>query len=184
MKENMEHLFSENESLSQDKLSELSDYCNLHIQLQKDIEDLEEKLKKRKYELEQVSRSNIPELLNSVGLSELRLSNGLKIIVEDKLKANIANKNSLVAYRNMIKAEGGDYEAERTVDELFKSQAVIEDATDKLLEYLIDKEIPYDMKRTIHYQTLAKYCRNRLAQGKEIPEGISVFQYQETKIKM
>lgn len=181
---NLDHLFEEGEkTLTQDKLTQLSDYCNVYIQLEKDIADQELKLKNKKAELEQVSRTNIPELLNEVGLSEVKLADGKKVKIEDKLRANIADKNYLLAYKSMVKAEGGDEEAQRAVDELFKSQAIIESAEDELLEYFIENDIPYNVKRTIHYQTLVKYCKSKLEQGKEIPFGISVFQYQETKIK-
>jgi len=180
----LDHLFDEKEgNIPTDKLSELSNLCSLYKDTQQDIEKVEEKLKKKKEELENISRNLIPSILNEVGLSEVRLVTGEKVIVEDKLKASIADKNYMLAYQNMIKAEGGDEQAEKKIDSLFKSKAVIENISDEILELLIEHEIPYDMKRDIHYQTLNKYCRERLDHGDVIPEGISVFQYQETKLK-
>lgn len=182
--ENFDHLFDEEQrALTEDKLTQLSNLCFLYEELEKSIENLELQVKNKKAELEQVSRTHIPNILNAVGLSEVKLANGKKVIIEDKIHANIADKNYLLAYKSMIQAEGGDENAERMIDELFKSQAIIENAEDELLEYFIENEIPYNMKRTIHWQTLNKYCKGKLEQGKEIPEGISAFQYQETKIK-
>ena len=125
----------------------------------------------------------IPEILNEVGLSELKLSTGEKIIVKDQLKSSIADKNYLQAYQNMIAAEGGDADAKEKVDGLFKSKAIIENPDDQILNNLIEKQVPYDLKREIHWQTLQKYCKNKLDRGEKIPEGISVFTYSETVIK-
>lgn len=163
-------------------LTELSRLADKHKILEKEIEIAEEKLAEKKKELENVSRNLIPSILNSTGLSEVRLATGEKIIIQDKLNASIANKNYTLAYRNMINEEGGDEHAQSVIDALFKSQIVIDGEDEEVLNLLLDNDIAYDSKKSIHHQTLTKYCRDRLANGKTIPEGISVFEYQETKI--
>jgi hypothetical protein len=179
----MEDLFGSSKEVSQDSLLKLSGFCKEYKDIEKEISTLEEQLKGKKEKLEYVSRTQIPTILNEVGLSEIRLSTGEKVIVEDKLKASISDKNYSLAYRNMIKEEGGDDFAVTKIDSLFKSRAVINEVSDDVLEVLISNNIPYDMDRSIHWQTLQKYCKGKLENGKPIPEGIGVFQYQETKIK-
>lgn len=178
-----ETLFDGPQEVPKDKLDHLAELVHKLKKLEVDVEAAEQVLKDKKKELEEVSRISIPSVLNEVGLSELRLSTGEKVLISDKIKASVADKNYLTAYNNMIKAEGGDEQAREYIDNLFKSRAVIEDVSDEVLEKLIDEEIPYEMKRDIPWQTLNKYCRERLESGKEIPEGISFYQYQETKIK-
>lgn len=163
-------------------LSELSRLAEKQQTLEKEIEATEKYLSDRKKELENVSRNLIPSILNSSGLSELRLSSGEKIVVKDKLSASIPDKNYTLAYRNMITAEGGDDHAQQIVDSLFKSQVIIDGNNEDVLNLLLDNDIIYESKYSIHPQTLMKYCRDRLESGKTIPEGISVFQFQETKI--
>ena len=165
-----------------DKLEALSKLCGEYKSLEREIEDIEEKLKLRKKDLEEVSRVKIPAILNATGLSEVKLSTGEKLKVEDKIQASIADKNYTVAYRNMIQAEGGDSGAEVKIDSLFKSQVVLDEVSDAVLDLLLEHDIPYNTVRSIHWQTLRKYCKERLENGLTIPEGISVFQYQETKI--
>ena len=87
-----------------------------------------------------------------------------------------------MAYQNMIKAEGGDKFAEEKIDDLFKTQIVIDEMADDVLNLLLDNNISYDKKKSIHPQTLKKYCQGKLDQGELIPEGISKFEYTETKI--
>lgn len=175
-----DNIFEEPVTLDQDSLGELAELCRSQQKIEEDISNLEEALKQKKRKLEYVSRELIPSLLNSKGLSEIKLWTGEKILVQDKIKASIANKNNLLAYRNMVSAEGGD---STSIDELFKSETIIEDISDDFLDFLLEKEIPYTNKKTIHPQTLKKYCKEKLERGEVIPEGISVFQYQETKIK-
>lgn len=178
-----EELFKDTESISEDLLTQVSFLCQESISIEEDIVILEEKLKEKKKELENIQRNLIPSIFNSVGLSEIKLVSGETVEVKDKIKANIKNDDLILAYRNMINEEGGDEEAQRKIDSLFKSETILENVSDKVLDFLLDNDIPYNNKRSIHYQTLNKYCRERLEMGKEIPEGISVFQYQETKIK-
>lgn len=184
MEENLDYLFEDQEdNLNQDRLEKISTLCTVYKDLEKDILDLELKLKNKKEELEQVSRISIPSILNEVGLKELRLSTGEKVIIEDKLKASIAEKNFITAFHNMITLEGGDEIAEEKIESLFKTKATITDVKEEILDKLLDLDISYELKKEIHWRTLQKYCSEKLEQGKEIPEGISVFQYQETKIK-
>jgi len=149
-----------------------------------EIEKVEDQLKSLKTQEEHLARELIPSLLNRYGLSEIRLSSGEKVIVKDNLKASIADKNYSLAYHNMIDAEGDDKDqAENKVKSLFKVQTVIEDPSPEVLNLLMENSVVYDMKHSIHPQTLKKYCKDRLENGKTIPEGISVYQYQEADIK-
>lgn len=178
-----ESLFESTEEVSEDILTRLSDLCKQFQDLEIEIDEKDTVLKEKKAELEDVSRNLIPTLLNEVGLSEIRLKTGEKVEIKDKLHASVSNKNYTLAYRNMFNIEGGDENAQKIVDDLFKSQVIVESITDDVLNILLDNDISYERKMSIHAQTLKKYCASRLDQGKRIPVGISVFQYQETKIK-
>lgn len=179
----VDELFSDvSENPPVDNLEALSVLVKEFRSIERDIEAAEEILKLKRKALEEVSRVKIPTILNTTGLSEIRLSTGEKIKIQDKVQASITEGNSTLAYRNMVNAQGGGDDAEAVIDSLFKSQVIIGDASDKVLNVLLDNDIDYETKRSIHHATLSKYCKERLAMGLQIPEGISVFQYQETKI--
>ena len=174
------HLFDDREEMGEESLERLAFFCNSHKLLGVEIEVLDLRLKDLKEKQEIISRVKIPGLLNTVGLSELKLKSGEKVVIQDKVKANIAKKNISEAFAAMVEAEGGKKEI---VNSLFKTQLVIPEIEDNLLDYLLEQGYTYDVQKTIHPQTLNKYCRERLSQGKNIPESITVFQYQETTIK-
>lgn len=178
-----ENIFEEIEPINEDSLKIITENCRKMVFLEGEVERLEESLKTKKKLLEVISRQVIPAIFNESGISELKLSSGAVVSVKDKLKSSITATNNFVAYENMIEAEGGGEDAVNKISSLFKQKLVIEDYPEDLLQDLLDRGVPYEDKKEIHWQTLNKYCRERLESGKHIPEGISCFQYQETSIK-
>lgn len=203
----MGDIFNEEKPISKDKLTLLSDLCKRKKDLEKDIERKTKELEDLGKKLQVVSRVSIPTLFQELGISSIGLDTGEMVEVSDELKASIADKNYIQAYQNMIAAEkqtliddyrekyGVDAEisdelledfvdmAEDHIEDLFKSQTIIDNADEETLDTLLDNDIPYELKRSIHWQTLKKYVQGRLDKGLTVPEGITVFQYQETKIK-
>lgn len=150
------------------------------------IETIELVLKTYKNRERVLSRSAIPSILNDCGLSEIKLKSGEKITVADKVKASITNGNKEMAFVNMVKAEQDNgltrEEALENTNALFKSFLKL-DLDDTVIQYCLDNDVLYETERNIHWQTLNKYCSGLLESGRDIPEGISVFQYQEAKVK-
>jgi len=150
------------------------------------IETIKQVLKKYEQLEHNISQNLIPSVLNECNMSEIKLKTDERIIVEEKIKASIADKRSAQAYAEMIKKEqelGKEYEvAEKNIASLFKAELRIE-PSEEIYDLLIEKNIPYDKKLDIHWQTLNKYVKEKMERGEPIPESISVFKYQETKIK-
>ena len=73
--------------------------------------------------------------------------------------------------------------ATEIVDCYFKRSLVIEEPTEELKELLLDNGFQYDNKFSIHWQTLRSYCKKQRDRGRNIPEGISVFEYTEAELK-
>jgi len=173
-----EPLFESKEPMNQDTLSQLQELCDSYLKTKFEIEKMEDYLKREKQILENLSRNLIPSLLGEYNLSEIRLSSGDKVIVQDKLKASIPQKTINYVYKNMVDSEGLD-----KTEALFKTSVEIDYRVKEVINLLVENAIPYEFKTSIHWQTLNKYCQEKLGQGEQIPDGISVFQYQETKIK-
>lgn len=146
----------------------------------------EGKLKEAKAKLETIQRDMIPEILNNAGLSKIVLDDGREVVVKDQVKASITEGNKDTAFKSMVAFAMADGFTEKValemVRSMFKEKLILE--SNSLSEQvLLNNGLAYDKDRNIHNQTLNKYCRDRLAQGKEIPEGVSLFTYQEAVIK-
>lgn len=176
----MDDLYKATESVGEDKLFILSELCKKYKYLEDQIEHTLKDLSVFEEALLAVSRTQIPALMNELGFSELRLSSGEKVEIKDQLKVSVANKNYFQAYKGMLEAERGNNDK---IDVLFKTETVINEVTNDVLNLLLENGVEYEIKKSIHPQTLKKYCQERLDKGLSIPEGISVFQYQEAKIK-
>jgi hypothetical protein len=195
-----ENLFEETDGpMTEDTLVKLQRYTEEFLMLTKDIKTASEAIASKSEDLQRLSREKIPGLLNSVGLSEIRLSRGAKLTVEDKIKASVNKSDVFMAHKEMIKAEKDPKEektaeeegyspAQEAVDSLFKKQIVIlsdtEDLPEEFVNYMLDNDIPYDKVFSIHHSTLSKYVREKIESGKDVPGLIKVFQYQETKIEV
>lgn len=170
------------EEITKDSLEELYGLLKEFDRVQHVLRELEDKLKLEKVYLDNLSRLGIPGILNKYGLSELKLSDGRKVIIEEKLKSSISEKNKPLAYKQMLDTESDPGSKSRIAD-LFKHKVIIYEESEEVLNILIDEGIEYEVKKDIHHSTLNKYCREKLASGEKIPEAIGVFQYQETKLK-
>lgn len=170
------------QNLNGDSLQKLSELVNEYESLEIQIFQMENDLKKLKDSLQEISRSSIPSLLNEVGISDIKLINGKKVIVQEKLHASFKKDLIESVLNEMISLEQ-DPESMRAVQEMFKQKLIISNFDDEMVQKILDLEIPYDIDKSIHYQTLNKYCRNRIESGLPVPESINVYQYQETTIK-
>lgn len=168
--------------MEQDSLQKLNALVTRYEELESEIFMAENLLEDLNKELLAISRGRIPELLNEAQLSEVKIASGKKIVVKDKVHASIAKSRIHEAYTQMVEAEEDDTAKEATRG-LFKEQLTLSDTSEETKQMLIDSGVPYEEALTIHHQTLGKYCRQRLESGQTVPEAISVFQYQETKIK-
>ena len=149
--------------------------------LQSTIERLEADTKHAKHELRRVLDIEIPELMNELGLSEVKTKDGLMVEVVPFVDARIPKARQHEAldwlrhhgYGDLIKHQvvatlgAGDDEMARAIQHYLEEIGV--DATDKA---------------TVHPQTLKAWARERLADGEEIPEDLfGLYTGQTTKIK-
>jgi hypothetical protein len=167
-----------------------------------DIQTIEAVLKEYALRRQNISRVEIPTLMRSVKLEEIKLMSGEKISLEDKIKASITEANKKTVYLNMIESEFENNpvlqealtnevmteeeareKAKENVDEFYKEVLTIKDPTKEQKDQLILDGFVYEDKKSIHSATLNKYCRELVAKGLKIPTGISAFEYTETKIK-
>lgn len=149
------------------------------------IVELGRRYKKR---YDKIAKEDLPSILGEAGLKELVLWTDEKIVIKDELSASITDKNYALVRKNMIaeyRRENKTTEeaAKAVIDEYFKSSIIIKEPSKELKDMLVDKEIEYDSKFSIHPATLKKYCKEQLEKGQNIPDGISHFEWEEAILK-
>jgi hypothetical protein len=162
-----------------DKLKELADEFQAK---QFAVEQLEEKLRIAKEQFNQVSQQAIPELLNKYGLSEIRLANGHKIKIEQKISATIKDMPAFAQYL----AERGDDGIIKSVAQLGKVEQA---ELDKIRRFCAELGLVVEFAQSVHPQTLSKYLREVTVVGDgdlniaELPDRLSVYTFYKTTIK-
>jgi hypothetical protein len=157
------------------------------------LKTLGKALERFKKQRNKLSQELIPQLIESQGIDQIGFD-GKIIKVENKIKASVSKANFEEVYKDMVKEElefleaSGAEEvsqsiAEENINNFIKDEIVIDETSNEVKNMLLENDIGYDHKRSIHNQTLEKYCRLQKEQGRRIPQGISTFEYKETKIK-
>lgn len=148
-------------------LEEVSQLCQHQINLEDELEKLEEEMENVKQQLQQVQEKQLPDLLKEKNLSEIRLSTGEKLILQEKVFASIPVENKEPAHQWLREQGFGD---------LIKNLVTLtfargEDNRAKLiLEELRSRGFEPQNNVSVHPQTLKAFAREQIANGKALPE--------------
>jgi hypothetical protein len=149
--------------------------------LVKEIEDIEENLKKRKKDLDVISAEVIPTMMSEMGLSFLKLSDGSSLEVKTNYSATITQANKEKAFNWLRENNLGDI----IKNEISVSFGRNED--NKAADYAVLAEgqgYQPTQKLKVEPMTLKALVRERIEAGKEMPtELFNVFVGNKTTIK-
>ena len=161
------------EPVDEEALTRLKKLAVFFQESEKEVEVLEQKLKDKKEVLRALGEVEIPDLLHQYGLSEIRLDNGAKIIVKEKLQVSVPEEKN-PAFMKFLK--------EKNAEDLVKLQFAFDrmpvGARRELLTFLEKGEYAFDMKEGVHPQTLLKFFRDLLGVGqKDREDGVADGRY-------
>lgn len=177
-----------------DKLDTLQNYVDEFRALLFKLEQEEYRLKTLKEQIKELSREKIPSILLNNGLSELRLASGDKVIIKEEVRPSVTEENKPAFFKWLESIEAGDL-----IKNVFYMDRMEEGKMKELFMFLMEKEYGYTRKQDVHPQTLIKFFKEYLGIGKEdyedgiasgkykrideLPPCVSVFVYNETKLK-
>lgn len=170
------------DELSEDLLARLGDLARRQMDLEDQIAGVEEQLKGLNGKLLQVSGEDIPEILDETGLSEVRLTDGTKVIVKENLRVSVGKTSQYRApVLSWLEREGHDDVIKDQVVALFgKGEG---DKAEALLEAAKEFTPSVDRDRSVHSQTFAALLRELLADGEDVPlDELGVFVQRQTKL--
>lgn len=151
---------------SESDLSKLATLADKQIDLERQLAEAEATVKSSKRALAEIREVEIPELMDSLGMEEFKTTSGLKIKVKENIRASISKANQADAFA-WLREHGHDALIKRELKVLFGKG---EDAqAEETLEMLREAELQADDNASVHASTLAKFVREKLEAGEEVP---------------
>lgn len=136
-----------------------------------EILGIEESLKAKKAELEEIETKRLPDAMAAVGLKEFVLTDGSKITVKPEYHASIPKTRKMEAY---------EYLREHEFGALIKNELSIEfgkgaddDATAAYERLKVEfPDIPVQLSESVHAQTLKALVKEQFESGDPLPEDL------------
>lgn len=164
-----------------DVLSTLAYWVQRIRQQQDAVARLEKELELTKSELNRLVLVDVPDAMQEVGLTEIKLTDGAVLAVKRDLKVNISEVNRAAAFAWLDEhGHGMAIRSEMTVDLRAMEAAEVESIADVLRH---DFEAEPVITQTIHNATLKSIVSGELEKGTTVPSCISVHDFKKATIK-
>ena len=162
-------------------LKQVSILANTQRELENKIKQQEEELKETKRQLKQVSEVDIPEALAESGLSEIKLTDGTKVSVQQFYSASIP-KDKVDEALAWLRDNGHGDLIKNTISVDFGKGE--DEAAGKLKQHLVGQGNSYTDKTGVHSQTLRAFAREQVEKGQNLPlDLLGIYIGQKTVIK-
>jgi len=164
-----------------ENIKSLSNEVQKMESLVKEIESIEENLKKKKKDLDVISGEVIPTMMSEMGLSQLKLMDGSQIDVKPFYNATITVANRESAF-NWLRQNG--------LGDIIKNEVVVsfgrgeDNKAAEYAELAKSQGLQPAQKLKVEPMTLKALVRQRIEAGQEMPTEIfSIFVGNKTTIK-
>ncbi len=149
------------------ELSQLTQLAEQQAFAQAKVADLEAQLNKAREELRDIAERQLPELMDQIGIGEFKTTTGLKIKIDETIRASIPKAKAQLALA-WLKNNGHGSLIKRVVSVSFGR------GEDEQAEQLVKKlneelHIEAEDSASVHPSTLAAFVREKLRNGEEIP---------------
>jgi hypothetical protein len=165
-----------NTGLSKD----IAESCNKLLNVQKEVNELEEKLKKKKAEETFLSEQDIPNKMQEAGISLLKLNDGSKVEIKPFYAAKIPSTRVDEAF-NWLRTNGHGDMIKNNVSLTFgRSQ---DNEAKALVDELRQKGHNVKQVEKVEPMTLKGFVREQIQSGKQVPTDLfGVYIANKTKI--
>jgi len=167
------------------------------MKLELEIEQLKAAIASKQEEYNRLSMEELPALMDSVGIAGLPLTNGYTLILNDIFRASLPAKSTIehadAEERPQLLARfqaGIRWLRQQRAADLIKNTLRIDlgrgqEATAREFMALArQRKVSVDRSQTVHPATLAKFLKEKLAMGTDVPlETFGVFVGREAEVK-
>jgi len=162
------------------ELSDIVELARQQYRIEQRLLDLKKQLEDVNAEYTKMRTETLPEAMKSVGLTELALDNGAKIVIADDINVNIKEDNRPAAYGWLREHGHGDI-IKNQITMLFGMGSDSE--KDVAVEFAELQGFDYTLKENIPPQTLKAWAKAQLETDDPIPEDvINIFRLDISKV--
>lgn len=184
---------------SENTMEELLNLVSESSELSKQIADEQIETEKKIKRMDEINRNRLPEIMQFLGMSSLKLADGSELLIEEKLNASIKVANREKAYAWLDDhGFGGIIKTVLTSNFNRDEREKAEEARKMLVEHGVETQT----ESSIHPATLKSFIKERLAAAADTVDTVehdgfddeekapslpldifSVFEFKEAKIK-
>ena len=158
----------------------ITEACNKLIRTQKQIETLEEQLKKTKETERNLSEEKIPSLMHKAGVSMLKLADGTSVEINKKYYARIPVSKMEEAH-NWLRSNGHEDIIKNDINMSFAMKQ--DNEARSLAEDLKQKGYNVKQKTHVHHGTLSGFVKEQISSGNNVPHDLfGIYVADKTKI--
>ena len=177
-----EMLKDTNDLIDNVEVTTIAQECVKLKQKEDEIANLEEQLKNKKAEADDIGSRVIPELLAEQGLSEIKLADGSKVSVKKEFRCTLPKDISKreLAYKWLREQGLGDIIKNNVFVTFGKGE---DDKAQQLLNLAADNGFEPEQKSDVAWATLTALFRERIESGLDMPSDVfSTWIKDKTKI--
>tara|TARA_R110000824_G_scaffold26517_3_gene90992 strand:+ start:437 stop:1015 length:579 start_codon:yes stop_codon:yes gene_type:complete len=148
------------------ELSVVSNLANKQLKLAAEVRQLEVELKAKKEELRLTSERELPDAMQSAGLTQITLNSGEKISITEFYNAHISKANQEKAYGWLI-ANGHEGLIKNEV--LLKFGREENEVVDETISALQSRGLSPQVRQSVHPSTLKAFIKEQFTSGNDVP---------------
>jgi|TARA_R110000772_G_scaffold78869_3_gene169010 hypothetical protein len=148
------------------ELSAVSNLANKQLKLTAEVFELEVGLKAKKEELRLTSERELPDAMQSAGLTQITLNNGEKISITEFYNAHISKANQEKAYGWLV---SNGHEGLIKNEVLLKFGRDESGVVDETVSALQSRGLSPQIRQSVHPSTLKAFIKEQLTSGNDIP---------------
>ena len=170
---------------SSNEIGAIADLATRMLELENEITRMEEATKQNKQDLTKLAEQDLPDLMMELNIKDFTLSNGFKVEVNDIISGSVPAAGAINRAKGddkidleMRQESCFDWLRANGAGDLIKSNVEVQfgrdedDACNAFAEELRDRQIHYKRAKAVHPGTLNSFIKERLSEGKEIPNGL------------
>tara|TARA_R100000541_G_scaffold3999_3_gene11269 strand:- start:3214 stop:3792 length:579 start_codon:yes stop_codon:yes gene_type:complete len=148
------------------ELSIVSTLANKQLKLATEVSELETSLKAKKEELRLTSEQELPDAMQSAGLTQITLSTGEKISINEFYNAHISKANQEKAYEWLV---SNGHEGLIKNEVLLKFGREESEVVDETVSALQSRGLSPEVRQSVHPSTLKAFVKEQFTSGNDIP---------------